>query len=75
MKDKDLSKKILEWLDKHYWVDVKECIRCWTTQKEVKKEWSYGCYVWWWSYTRHDYSKPLPLPKDWLFIKPKKRWK
>lgn len=36
----------------------KVCIRCWWTEKEIRKEWIKGCYVWWESYKRHDYTEP-----------------
>lgn len=51
---------------------MKECIRCWLTEKEIRKS-PIICYVWWWSYPRHDYSKPIDFPKDWILFK-KKLW-
>ena len=49
---------------------MKECIRCWATEKEIRKS-KITCYVWWWSYKRHDYSEPIEynctckIPQKW----------
>lgn len=48
---------------------MKTCIRCGNTEKDIRKNWIKVCYVWWWSYSRHDYSEAKELPKDWLLIK------
>ena len=37
---------------------MKTCIRCWNTEKEIRKEWIKTCYVGWGSYPKHDYSAP-----------------
>lgn len=54
---------------------MKTCIRCWNTEKDIRKNWMKTCYVGWGSYPRHDYSKPLPLSKDWLLLLEKKIWR
>lgn len=46
---------------------MKECIRCWNTEKEIRKKWIKTCYVGWGSYKRHDYSEPIEI--KWKLIK------
>jgi len=53
---------------------MKECIRCWNTEKDIRKNWFKICYVWFWSYKRHDYSPAKEFPKDWLLLKNKITW-
>jgi len=43
---------------------MKTCIRCWCTEKEIRKMW-WKCSVYWTSYKRHDYSEWEPMPEDW----------
>jgi len=50
---------------------MKTCIRCWNTEKEIRKENIKTCYVGWWSYNSHDYTKPMTEQEnleEWLKI-------
>ncbi len=59
----------LKWtqIDTNYKI-MKECIRCWNTEKDIRRLWIKTCYVWWGSYPRHDYSLPTEPNKDWIIF-------